>query len=220
MTKELLDIIKDSINTEKECGVYILLDASGSMSGQKWEGAISSANDYVAELQKEKIIGTVSVFAFDSDRYDTLRDNQIVESWKELSVNERTPSGSTPLYDSAARMIDQAMVDNNKKTIIIINTDGYENASREYSLINIKSRINDCKEKGWEVIFLGSQFKDVEEVGAMLGLDSTKMYNTVSNIDASRTMNSLAIGTINYARSNLSIDTTILKSRNEGDTKT
>ncbi len=45
-------------------------------------------------------------------------------------------------------------VDNEKKVLVIV-TDGYENASREYSSDAIKRLIEDKTKEGWLIIYLG-----------------------------------------------------------------
>ncbi len=49
----------------KPLSVYVALDRSGSMSGERWTHAIDSINEYINGLKKEKIEGTVSIVAFD-----------------------------------------------------------------------------------------------------------------------------------------------------------
>lgn len=46
--------------------VYGVIDRSGSMSGERWTNAIESFNNYIANLQKEKIVGSVTLIAFDT----------------------------------------------------------------------------------------------------------------------------------------------------------
>ena len=49
------------------------------------------------------------------------------------------------------------------KTIVVITTDGYENASREFDSGKVKAMIeNQKKELGWEFLFLGANIDAVE----------------------------------------------------------
>lgn len=47
--------------------VFVALDRSGSMSGERWTHAIDSINEYINGLKKEKIEGEVNVTAFDTN---------------------------------------------------------------------------------------------------------------------------------------------------------
>ena len=64
----------------------------------------------------------------------------------------------TNLYDSIAKLIIEAkgIVKPKDKVYFIIDTDGEENFSREYSLSTVKAMLDECKKAGWEILFLGS----------------------------------------------------------------
>ena len=58
-----------------------------------------------------------------------------------------------------------------KRTLLIITTDGLENASKEYSYDRIKYMIQRQKEKyGWEFLFLGANIDTAVEADRM-GID-------------------------------------------------
>ena len=91
------------------------------------------------------------------------------------------------------------------KTIVVITTDGFENASREFNSDKVKSMIEHQKKKyGWEFLFLGANIDAVEtaknfgitrefavtyeadEDGTALNFESVS--NVVSDVRASRPM--------------------------------
>ena len=167
--------------------VHVVLDRSGSMGGEHWTTAIGSLNEYVAELKKNKVPGTVNVTAFDSiynssaplcygDR--TILTEMVdcnINKWKKLDHDgEVTPRGGTPLYDAAATVMNNALEDDNP--IVVIITDGHENASKEYNQEQVKKLTEKVTKKGGEVIFLGANF-DVAEYTQSAGLASTKFRN-------------------------------------------
>jgi len=54
--------------------------------------------------------------------------------------------------------------------LVTIITDGYENASREYSHTAIRSLIDSYKEQGWQFTYIGADH-DVEHVSFSLHID-------------------------------------------------
>ncbi len=165
--------------SKNNLSVFVALDRSGSMSGERWIHAIDSINDYVNGLKKEKVEGTVTVTAFDygqSMRLDTVVDNQSIAYYESLKHDVLSPSGMTPLFDAAANVMDRALENNAKRTVVVIMTDGEENSSKEYTQVKIKDKVKLLQDKGWEVIFLGANF-DVTSYTAGSGLAFTKMRN-------------------------------------------
>ena len=54
-------------------------------------------------------------------------------------------------------------------------TDGYENASREYSAKAIKALVEELKSQGWVFAYMGAN-QDVEAVGASLAISNTLSF--------------------------------------------
>ena len=189
--------------------VFVALDRSGSMAGERWTTAITSLNEYIANLQKEKIEGEVSITAFDTYhgvggatvRLEDIVKNQSIAYYEQLSTSVITPGGGTPLYDAAGIVMDRALDRNNERTIVVILTDGEENQSKEYTQAKIKDKVKLLQDKKWEVIFLGANF-DVSRYTAGSGLGVDKMRNVdFSNKWATATMTAdLSSNTIGYAR--------------------
>ncbi len=153
---------------------YILLDRSGSMD-TKWHETLSSINAYVKGLAKDKINTLVSLAVFDHHGgmfYDIIRDGVPPSTWHNVTPTEVEPRGSTPLFDAVARTVQQAKRDNPEKAAIIIMTDGYENCSREIDATHANALLDDCRAKGWSVVFLGADFNAFSQgvsLGASLG---------------------------------------------------
>lgn len=152
--------------------VYILLDRSGSMETQ-WSEALGSINGYVENLPAK----TRVVFAtFDSISYDTLRDTTAKE-WRNLSNDDATPRGGTPLYDSAARMMWRILDEKADRAVFLVMTDGFENQSQNFNQSSVKKLVKDLENKKYEVIFLGANFDKVGDVATDFGLSSGKWMN-------------------------------------------
>lgn len=152
--------------------VYILLDRSGSMSSL-WNEAIGSINGYVENL---KVSDKVHFAVFDSISHDVLRECK-VKDWDVVESDEVEPRGSTPLYDSVGKIMAVAEEAKAKKTVLVVMTDGYENASKEHTQASIKAKVKQFEDKGWEVLFLGANFDAVETVSGSVGVMSNKTMN-------------------------------------------
>jgi viroplasmin and RNaseH domain-containing protein len=182
------------------------------MQGPSWNNAIESLNEYIGGLQNEKIEGDVTIVAFDSTsgmevRLVPIVENKSIAYFEPLKSDVLMPAGMTPLYDAAANVMDRALERNNDRTVVVILTDGHENASKEYTQAKIKSKVELLQAKNWEVIFLGANF-DVTQYTKQAGLDMTKMRSFDMNNAAQRndmTM-SLRSGTVAYASTGAAIN--------------
>jgi uncharacterized protein YegL len=190
--------------------VFVALDRSGSMGGEKWTNAIDSLNEYVKGLQKEEISGDITVIAFDSDgmlggdvkaRLTPIAESADITYFKRIDPDVLYPAGGTPLYDAAGHVMNLALEKNSKRTVVVILTDGEENTSKEYTQAKIKEKVKALEEKKWEVIFLGANF-DVTTYTQNSGLASTKMRNFDLNNQVQRTAmySDLTASTTAYAK--------------------
>lgn len=173
--------------------VYILLDRSGSMQSL-WNEAIGSINGYVSKLAK----GTnVHLAAFDSVSHDVVRDCK-AKDWTDVLETELAPRGGTPLYDSCGIVMALAEEAKAKKTMLVVMTDGYENASKEFTQQSIKDRVKTWEDKKWEVVFLGANFDSVESVSGSVGVVGSKTLNYAAG-NMLRGMDHLAASSMAYA---------------------
>ena len=183
--------------------VYILLDRSGSMSSL-WEEAIGSVNGYVSNLADPDTLVSFSVF--DSVSYDTLRECKAMD-WITVSPVEASPRASTPLMDAAMRTIALAEAANVERTIIVIMTDGHENASQEVTNQQVRKKIAAIEAKGWEVVFLGANFSNVTDSSASIGGSFNKTINFAKG-NMLQGMADLSARSVAYAATGISINYT------------
>jgi Mg-chelatase subunit ChlD len=145
---------------------FILLDRSGSMESL-WTEALGSVNSYVAKLAEDKVDTGVTLAAFDerAGKLDLqiVRDRIIPSTWHTVKPTELGPRGGTPLNDAIGEIVTRAKAGNYDKVAIIIMTDGHENASKELSVSQAKQLLEDCRSKGWQVIFLGANFDNASQ---------------------------------------------------------
>lgn len=158
----------------------MLLDRSGSMSS-RWEEAVSSINTYIHELKGTD--AELKLVAFDDQSNDVLRTGDI-NSMKDLSAWDARPRGNTPLYDSFMRLAVEAENVNDEKTVMVVMTDGQENASKFFKFEDVRQKMVAFENKDWAVLFLGAEFNDVG-----------KAYDNVFSEGARRSTRNMAQGT-------------------------
>ena len=153
---------------------YVLLDRTGSMES-RWTEALSSVNAYATGLASldggPHVNAEITLAVFDSQdglKFDVIRDDVDAAHWKKVTNADATPRGMTPLYDAIGRIVSLAEQDHPEKAVLVIMTDGEENASKELTRAGAKAALDRARAKGWEVVFLGaefSNFNDAEGVG-------------------------------------------------------
>ena len=119
--------------------LVFVLDRSGSMSGME-RAVIDGFNGLVEKQRRVPGRALVSVELFD-ERFDVVYDRVSLEAVRPLTEREYYTRGCTALLDAVGRAIrhiarkqrEARPVERPGHTLFVINTDGYENASREYS---------------------------------------------------------------------------------------
>lgn len=152
---------------------YVLLDRSGSMQSL-WVEALSSVNAYAKELANktdgDAIDSHVTLAVFDGQeglQFDLLRKKVPALHWENVTDKEASPRGMTPLLDALGRIIALAETDNPDKAVIVVMTDGQENASREVTRDGAKAAMERVKKKGWDVVFLGANFDNISDASSV-----------------------------------------------------
>ncbi|MCL2670569.1 MAG: hypothetical protein FWF10_00850 [Clostridiales bacterium] len=152
--------------------LVFILDRSGSMSGLE-QDTIGGYNALLEKQKNEPGEAIITTVLFD-DRYELLHDRIPLVGIAPITDREYYVRGCTALLDAIGRTIDKignarkhtAETERAEKVMIVITTDGMENASREYRYDKIKSMIERQKEKyGWEFLFIGANIDAVETAG-------------------------------------------------------
>jgi hypothetical protein len=184
---------------------YILLDRSGSMQSL-WVEALSSVNAFAKELANKtdgpSVDSHVTLAVFDSQeslQFDTLRRKQSALHWENVTDKDASPRGMTPLLDAMVRIISLAESDNPDKAVIVVMTDGQENASREVTRDGVKAALDRVKAKGWEVVFLGANFDNIADASSVGVGGDKQMAMSAGRMNES--MSRLAKKSRVYARS-------------------
>lgn len=174
--------------------IVFILDRSGSMSGLE-KDTIGGFNSTIEKQKKEEGEAFVSTVLFDSEM-EVLHDRVPLASIAPLTEKEYYARGCTALLDAIGGAIHHIGnvhkyardEDRPEKTIFVITTDGYENASRKYTSDRVKQMIERQKEKyGWEFIFLGANI-DAIETAKSFGISEDRAANFVNDGDGIEVM--------------------------------
>ncbi len=175
---------------------FVLLDRSGSMAKQ-WPETLGSINAYVKKLADDKVDTGVTLMVFDKplDKADftVVRDRITPTTWNPVLTTEVPPRGYTPLNDAIGQIVTLARkgAPNGQqydKVAIIIMTDGLENASVEYTHAQAKALLDSCREKGWQVQFLGADFDNAAQATAYGNLSRNTVESSTRNLNVTMDM--------------------------------
>lgn len=171
--------------------LVFILDKSGSMLRMETD-TIGGFNSMIANQKKEDGEAVVSTVLF-SNYSKVIHDRIELNNIKDLTEKDYAVGGSTALLDAIGGAIHHIKnvhkyareEDIPENTMFIITTDGYENASREYSSEKVKAMIKEQEEKGWKFVFVAANI-DAVETGSSLGINAEQCANY--NVKNSRAM--------------------------------
>lgn len=169
--------------------MVFIIDRSGSMTGLESD-TIGGFNSTIARQKKEDGEAIVTTVLFD-DKYEVLHDRFSIDHVREMTDKEYYTRGCTALLDAMGSAIQKTInvqknlpeAEKAENVIFVVITDGYENASCEYSYSDIKRMVTKEQEKyGWEFLFLGANIDAIAE-GGRLGIRQDRavryMHDTV-----------------------------------------
>ena len=174
--------------------LVFIIDRSGSMSGLERD-TIGGFNAMLKEQQAFEGEAVVTTVLFD-DKYELLHDRIDIRAIVPLTDKDYTVRGTTALLDAVGRTVHKIRAAQKhtaedyraEKVLVIIITDGQENASREYSADRIKTLIERQKHKyGWEFVFFGANMDAVIEADK-LGIGAERVQNWCANAQGTSTV--------------------------------
>lgn len=165
--------------------IVLVVDRSGSMRSIR-EDAEGGVNSLIDEQKKVPGEANVTLVQFDAE-IETVMDAVPIQEAKEYYL---MPGGRTALFDAVGSTIQRvgerlaAMpeAERPEKVLFVIVTDGFENASREYTRDMVRSMIDlQTKEYNWEFQFQGTTEKAVKDAVNMgIQLDCAMQYAPTS----------------------------------------
>ncbi len=161
--------------------IAVVLDRSGSMGAVR-EATITGFNAFVEEQKTAPGDALFTLVQFDHE-YQKVFDGVPIGRVELLSDATYVPRGNTALYDAVGRTIDDVGAklrsmreeDRPGKVIVMIQTDGAENASRKYTSAKLAEMIQHQREQyQWEFVFVGATEAALTDARDW-GISGTKM---------------------------------------------
>jgi hypothetical protein len=182
---------------------FILLDRSGSMASM-WNDALGSIDSYVRRLARERIETQVTFATFDSlaggINFDIVRNAVAPKEWERLySGKTIDPRGNTPLSDAIGRLVALADRADCNKTVLLIITDGEENASCDLDIAGARAMLERCRKRGWQVVFIGCNFDNTLQAKGYGAADQQVAQATAANMET--LLYAIAAARVEHARS-------------------
>lgn len=153
-----------------------------------WQDTLGGLKSTISEQKKNKDKCTFSLYSFDSvidvnlDFVDIQTVSEDVESFGIY------PRGMTALYDAIGRAVTETGAKLAKlpekerpgRVVVIVQTDGEENSSREYNSDRVQKLVKEQEDKyNWKFQFVGADQKSVLEATQKLGFkaDNVAFYD-------------------------------------------
>jgi uncharacterized protein YegL len=186
--------------------IVFLIDRSGSMNSiaKDMDGGLES----FIKSQKQQNIGQcdISLYEFD-DKYNVVYENVDINNVPNYNIS---PRGTTAMHDAVGKTINSVgetlskmkEEDRPDRVLFVIITDGYENASKEFSGSQIQDLIKQQTEVyNWTFTYLGAN-QDAFKAGGTIGVDKSKILNYAANsLGTCQAWSSLDVCTSKYRRS-------------------
>lgn len=179
-----------------------VLDASSSMVGDIPEVLVEVNKQLMALKKTFELTGRpcrVTIVKFDNS-YTVLRENERIEKLDLIKKSEYFASGATALYDAFGISVKRtdARVDfkvrrGEAEALVVVFTDGGENASSEYNGKMISELFMDYQDRvGWEIVLIGTDISALRDMGSrnmnvsyMLAYDQNQKVEAMQNLTES-----------------------------------
>lgn len=152
--------------------MVVILDRTGSMESIR-DDTIGGFNAFLHQQKAEPGRATLTLAQFDSqDPYEVIHKFAVLEGVPDLTRQTFVPRASTPLLDAMGRGINDLeqslaqMTDDEKpaRVVMVIITDGQENASCEFGKGQIQKMINEKQDgAGWQFVFLSADMTSIND---------------------------------------------------------
>ncbi len=155
--------------------ITFVLDESGSM-GHMQDAAREAFNEFLQEQINHGGRTWWTLVTFNSQidmRFEHIPGTEV----RPLKRDDYRPSAMTALYDALGdaitatqkRLVDSEDRGNPSDVIVVVMTDGMENASRRWTHRRVFDLVQECEQAGWQFIFFGAN-QDSWSVANRLGM--------------------------------------------------
>jgi uncharacterized protein YegL len=167
----------------------IILDESGSMESIK-KPSLDGLNETLQTIQQAQVEHQevqqhyVTLVSFNSSNVKTHFENCPASDIQTVKEKDYQPNSGTPLYDAMGTSITrlQAKLDEKElyRVLVTVITDGYENASKEYTGKMIKDLVQKLRNSGWIFTYIGAN-QDVDAVADSMAINNKLSFEATSD---------------------------------------
>jgi hypothetical protein len=165
-----------------ETQITFVLDSSGSMARIE-EDTKGGFNSFLEDQTGEEGTATVTLYDFNTN-VDLLYEEYPIADAPKLTDDNYTPSGQTALHDAIYRAVTETAerittvepAEQPDNVIIVVLTDGKENASETHQE-RVREQVEMRREEhGWEFLFIGAN-QDAALTAESMGMDADRSLN-------------------------------------------
>ena len=164
----------DNNEQKKQTEIIVVLDRSGSM-GSIAQPTVDGFNTFLREQKAAQGEAFMTLVQFDDQYEINYKSLPIIEVPELIAGETYCPRGTTALYESVGRTINELQTD--RDVVFVIITDGHDNVKSEFKPEAIKKMIETLeKDNGYKFLFLAAN-QDAITSGGSIGV---KMANSMS----------------------------------------
>ena len=152
--------------------IAVILDRTGSMESIR-DDTIGGFNAFLQQQKDTPGDATLTLVQFDSqDPYEVVHSFMEMKDVPELTRETFVPRAQTPLLDAMGRGINDlehnlmkfGKEEKPQRVVMVIITDGQENASREFKKDQVQKMILEKQEQmDWQFVFLSADMDAINE---------------------------------------------------------
>lgn len=177
------------LTENKTSHIGFLVDTSGSMTSIYKNVVEQGLSEFINE--QKKIEHEVKFYGstFSNELHHLFNGVDLkTETTIDTKYLEIVPSGSTAYYDAVCDMI--GFITNNyninDEVVIVIVSDGGDNSSKRHSLGTMRDMILKKKNQGWNIVMIGTNSLNAEQVSQQYGLGRNSSLNTAPTQEGMR----------------------------------
>lgn len=151
--------------------ITMILDRTGSMESIR-DDTIGGFNAFLDQQKSEPGKATLTLVQFDSqDPYEVLHRFALIAEVPPLTRETFVPRAQTPLLDAMGRGINDLeeslarlpASERPARVVMVIITDGHENASREFDKAQVEKMIKEKQDgSDWQFVFLSADMAAID----------------------------------------------------------
>ena len=144
---------KEPVEHTEDFKIIVILDESGSMEPIRHD-MIKALNDLIMEQKQLDRPCKFTLIKFNDDVTRVI-DNTDLKEVKKFTMEDYSPNRSTALYDAIGTTIERFRYEQN--VLLVIITDGQENASTRYNKKQIFDMLEEKKKyRDWTYVYLSN----------------------------------------------------------------